>query len=166
MKDSPYDRLREISWQRKLTPEEEAQLSEWLTAHAEDQEDWELELRLNRELAGLPNVPVSTNFTARVLSSAQLEAASTERVPVGKATQGAWWLRWLPKAAVAAVVLAAGLLSYHHILETRREEVAQSVATISQLPSVPNPEVLKDFDAIAALSSTPAADEELLKLMQ
>jgi hypothetical protein len=31
---------------------------------------------------------------------------------------------------------------------------------------VPSPEVLKDFDVIAALSSTPPADEELLKVMQ
>jgi hypothetical protein len=31
---------------------------------------------------------------------------------------------------------------------------------------MPSPEVLKDFDAIAALSSTPPADEELLKVMR
>jgi hypothetical protein len=63
-------------------------------------------------------------------------------------------------------VVAAGLLSYHHLQETRREEVARSLTTLSRIPAVPGPDVLKDFDAIAALGSTPPADEELLKVMQ
>jgi hypothetical protein len=40
------------------------------------------------------------------------------------------------------------------------------VATVSSIPAVQSPDILKDFDAIAAMSSTPVADEELLKVMQ
>ena len=163
-KDPLYKHLREISWQRKLTAEEEMRLSECLAAHPEVHADWELETELNQVLGALPNVPVANNFTARVLDAASREAIADERTH--RRSHSAWWSRWLPKAALAAVVLAAGLLSYHHVQETRREEVARSLNTISQLPSVPSPEVLKDFDTIAAMSSTPPADEELLKVMQ
>src|SRR5262249_28834632 len=163
-KDPLYEHLREISWQRKLTPEEEMQLSEWLATHPEVHGDWESETELNRILEALPNVPVANNFTARVLDAVSREAITDERTH--RRSHSVWWSRWLPKAALAAVVLAAGLLSYHHVQETRREEVARSLTTISQLPSVPSPEVLKDFDTIAAMSSTPPADEELLKAMQ
>src|SRR5690242_7846211 len=112
MKDPLYERLREISWQRKLIPEEEAQLSEWLSAHPEALGDWESEVSLNQALAGLANVPVASNFTTRVLEAAKREAAAAGREQ--RQASNGWWLRWLPKAAVAAVVLAAGLLSYHH----------------------------------------------------
>lgn len=166
MKDPLYERLREISWQRKLTPEEEAQLAEWLAAHPEEQVDWDSEIDLNRLLESLPNVPVANNFTARVLDAAKREAAATERPHSKSLSPRAWWFGWLPKAALGAVVLAAGLVSYHHVQESHREEVARSLTAISQLPSVPSPEVLKDFDTIAALGSTPPADEELLKVMQ
>jgi hypothetical protein len=76
------------------------------------------------------------------------------------------WIVWLPKAAVAAVVLVAGLVSYGHFQSVKRAEWAASLATVSQVGSLPSPDVLSDFDAIAALGSTPAADEDLLKMMQ
>ena len=165
-KDWQYERLREISWQRPLTPAEQAELSQWLESHPEARDDWEADRNLTGALANLPNVPVANNFTSRVLAAAQREAAATARGQGRAPSPAQWWLRWLPKAAVAAVVLAAGLLSYHHVQESHREEVARSLTTISQLPAVPGPEVLKDFDAIAALGSTPPADEELLRVMQ
>jgi anti-sigma factor RsiW len=161
-KEPLYDQLREISWRRKLTPDEEALLAEWLAAHPEDRSDWESDLNLNRALAGIAPAPVPSNFTARVLAAAKRDAAFSER----SRSSGTGWLRWLPKAAVAAVVLAAGLLSYHHVQETRRDDVARSLSAISQIPSMPSPAVLKDFDAIAALGSNPSADEELLQVMQ
>jgi anti-sigma factor RsiW len=162
--DPFYQELREMAWRRKLTAEEEARLSEWLAAHAEAQADWDAESALNEALAALPSVPVATNFTTRVLASAKREAAGQQQG--GRSLHPVWWLGWLPKAAVAAVVLAAGLLSYSHLQSARRAEWAQSLATVSQVGSLPGPDVLKDFDAVAALSASPAADEELLKLMQ
>jgi anti-sigma factor RsiW len=165
-KDPLYEQLREISWRRKLTPDEEARLAEWLAAHPDDQSEWESEINLNRALAGIAPAPVPSNFTARVLAAAKRDAAVSQRADRRALSSGTWWLRFLPKAAVGAVVLAAGLLSYHHVQETRREEVARSLSAISQIPSVPSPEVLKDFDVIAALGSNPPADEELLQVMQ
>jgi hypothetical protein len=166
MKDPHYQKLCEISWQRKLTPDEQALLSEWLAAHPEDQADWESEALLNQSLASLPDVPVSNNFTARVVEAARLQAAMDERAAQPGATRFARWLQWLPKAALAAAVLAAGLLAYTHTQAAKRAEWAESLSALSEGPSLPAPEVLKDFDAIAAMSSAPAADEELLKAMQ
>jgi anti-sigma factor RsiW len=165
-KDPLYEQMREISWRRKLTPTEEAELSKFLATHPEAQADWEAESGLNQALQGLPNVGVANNFTARVVAEAKRQAAFGQRAPAG--SQGAWqWcLKWLPKAALAAVLLGAGLLSYHHVQDTKRAEWAESLAAVSQVPSLPSPEILKDFDAIAALGSTPPADVELLKVMQ
>ena len=164
--DPLYEQMREKSWRRKLDPEEEARLSEWLASHPEAQPDWESETALNEVLTRLPHVPVASNFTTRVVAAAQREADANL---AGKAAGGArvhWWWRWLPKAAVAAAVLMAGLLSYNHLQSVRRAEYAQSLATLGEVASLPSPEALNDFDAIAALSSAPTADEELLKLMQ
>jgi hypothetical protein len=162
-KDPLYEHLREISWRRKLTPSEQAQLNSWLADHPEAQSDWDLEVFLNEKLTALPNIPVASNFTARTVAAAQAEAARAGRL---RAAKPAWWHRWLPKAAVAAILLSAALLSYTHLQEAHREELARSVSTVSQVKSLPSPEILKDFDTIAALSSAPMADVELLKVMQ
>jgi ferric-dicitrate binding protein FerR (iron transport regulator) len=163
-KDPLYEHFLEISWQRALTPAEQARLGEWLAKHPEFDAEWEAESGLNRALEALPNMQVPSNFTARVLDEARRIAVGGEQVQASRRLP--WWSRWLPRTSVAAVVVAAGLLSYHHLQESRREEVAQSLTTLSQIPAVPGPEVLKDFDTIAALDSTPPADEELLKVMQ
>lgn len=164
MNDNPlYNRWRETGWRRKLTAEEEAQLADFLNAHPEAQADWESEAALNDLLASLPNVPVASNFTARVLAEAQ--RGDAHPAPAQRPSAVPWWKRWVPKTAFAGVVLA-GLISYHHIQSVERTERAQSLATLSEAGSIPSPDVLNDFDAIAALSSTPPADEELLRIMQ
>ena len=165
-KDRFFERLRETAWRRKLTPAEEQQLAEWLAEHPDAQNEWASEANLNEMLESLQDVPVSSNFTARVVQAAQSETRATVRRKFLLPGLMAHWMSWLPKAALASVLLAAGLASYLHMQAERRAEWAASLTTVAQLPPVPNPEVLKDFDAIAALSSTPPADEELLKVMQ
>ena len=164
--DPLYQQMREKSWRRKLNPEEDARLSEWLATHPEAQLDWESEMALNEVLTRLPHVPVASNFTARVVAAAQREADANLARRAAHGARAYWWRRWLPKAAVAAAVLMAGLLSYNHLQSVRRAEYAQGLAKLSEVASLPSPEALNDFDAIAAMSSAPTADEELLKLMQ
>jgi anti-sigma factor RsiW len=164
--DPLFNQWREIGWRRKLTAEEEARLTEWLGAHPEAQADLESDAALNDLLSALPNAPVASNFTARVLQAAEREESTRSRHQARARYSIPWWRRWAPKAAMAAAVLAAGLLSYDHFQSLRRAEWAQSVATVSQVAAVPSPQVLSDYDTIAVLSSTPSADEELLKIMQ
>ena len=164
--DPLYNNLLETGWRRKLTKAEAAQLRAWLSAHPDLRADWDLEAGLNTALDGLPDMPVATNFTARVMQAVEREAASHRQhsLPLRRFWQ--WRPRWLPRAALAGLLLGAGLFSYHEVRAARRAEMARSVATISSVPSLPSPQILKDFDAIWAMDPSPPADEELLMLLK
>jgi anti-sigma factor RsiW len=163
MNESDYNLLREKSWRGKLTPAEEASLRAWLAGHPETEADWELEGDLTRALEKLPDVPVPSNFTARVLQAVDRETAA--------AGPRANWMKWflrslLPKAAVAAVVLAAGFLTYHEQTTAKRQELVQGVKVVAGVSSLPGPEILQDFDTIRQMSTTPGPDQELIALMK
>ena len=162
--DPLFQQWRELSWRRKLTAAEEAQVRAWLAAHPEAQADWDAETALNDALSRLPEVPVATNFTARVVRTVEREMAATARERKGLGWQP--WKRWLPRAALAAIVLGAGLFSHHEVVASRRAKLVQSVAVVSKVSSLPSPAILEDFDAIRRLTPAPAADEQLLSLLQ
>jgi anti-sigma factor RsiW len=163
--DPMYQRLRELSWRRRHTGPEEAELRAWLSAHPEAQADWDAEARLNASLSHLPDAPVPGNFTARVLQAVERDAAAELRGREGKWL--VWpWRRWLPRVALAVVVVGAGFVSYQKVDAANRRKLAESVAVVSSLSSLPSPDILKDFDAIQALNSTPPPDEELLFVFQ
>src|SRR5215472_3160886 len=156
--DRPYDPLREANWRRPLGAAEEAELRAWLAAHPEAQADWEAELALSDALRRLPDAPLASNFTSRVLQTVERQTAaeSQRRGSHGSRWYRWLWLRWLPRAGVAAVVAVAGLVSYHHVADQRRaEKWAQPLEVVSGVP-VPTPEVLEDFDAIQAFNRAPA----------
>jgi len=159
MNESDYNSLREKNWRRKLTPAEEASLRAWLAEHPEAKGDREMDRQLTEALEKLPNVPVPSNFTARVLQAIErepmIERPSQNRLP--------WFLRsLLPKAAVAAVVLGVGLLTYHEHTLTKRAELARGEQVIAGV-HVPGPEILQDFDAIRQITGP---DPELIALMK
>jgi anti-sigma factor RsiW len=167
MNNNPlYDRMREQRWRRPLTAAEAEELKSWLAAHPESRPDWAAEAGLGAALDQLPDVPVASNFTARVLQAVEREKASAERQPLGWLAPGTWWRRWAPRVALAGLLVTTGAISYRHFETARQAEVALSVATISDVSSLPSPEILKDFEAIQALNQTPPADEELLALLQ
>ena len=163
--DPIYNRLRERSWRRQLTDAELAELRAWLAAHPEAQADWHAEAGLSAALGRLPDVPVPSNFTARVLQAAQREAAAELRRP--ELSLLTWLrLRWLPKVAFAAVVIGVGMLTYRQVQATHRQKLVESVAAVSAVSSLPSPEILRDFDAIQALRAAPVPDEQLLAVLQ
>ena len=162
--DPFYEKLREISWRRKLTSAEERELRDWLTAHPEAHERLELETGLTDALSKMPDVPVASNFTARVLQAVEREAKAEER-----AQNSQWKIlrklpRWLPRVASATVVVTAGVLAYMHnvSVEAHQRAAAQQVAGVP----LPSPEILTNFDAIRIVSATPAPDEQLLALFK
>jgi hypothetical protein len=169
--DPLYQQVREISWRRKLTAAEEGRLKALLLAHPELQAEWEAEAGLNAGLGRLPDAPVASNFTARVMQ--EVERQSARELKGRRAGWGLWqWqLRWLPRLACVLIVLGVVAVSYHHF-ETKAErvELARNVATVSDAISdssaLASPEVLENFDAIYALKPLPSADEELLTLLQ
>lgn len=157
--------MREKSWRRKLTAVEEAALREWLASHPESQADFELESRLTRALDRLPDVPMPSNFTARVLQAVERETGAASR-------SGRNWSHWffrslVPRVAVVAAILGAGLLTYHqHTTAAKRAELLQGVKMVAGVSSLPSPEILQDFDTIQQMGTTPGPDPEIIALMK
>lgn len=127
-----------------------------------DNRDNPWDARLDALLRALPDKPVASNFTARVLQAVERE--NTARP--GRRWRGEFRLHWLPRLAVTALALASCVFTYEVRTETRREQFARSVAAVTQVSSLPSPDMLKDFEAIRRLSPTPPADRELLALLQ
>jgi hypothetical protein len=177
MTDDPLSNpIRELSWRRKLSSADQARLRAWLADHPDAQLDWNSETALTKVLEQMPEFPVASNFTARVMQ--QVEREETREAK--RASRSGWgWLwhrRWLPRVALAVVVLSAGFFAYERaVVEPRmvkeqdlrvRIAKAQSLAEMPSVASVPDVDSLKDFDAIYALDPTPVADEQLVLLFK
>jgi anti-sigma factor RsiW len=164
MKDVRNEDLVRLSLRPELTPEEESQLESHFDSHPEARAQWEEERAVSRAVTALPNVPVSRNFTARVLQAIDLDQKAKERRKMPKP-----WLRmFLPRFAGAA---AAALLAFFGVHEWRafqQAKMAKDVWFITKdLRRVPDPEILQDFEVINSLRATPAAsDDELLIALQ
>jgi hypothetical protein len=157
MKDEPLqDPLRELVWRRKLTEAERA----GLRVPPETQADLELESLLTEGLARLPDAPMPSNFTARVLQVAERE----ERRPRTTGWQWAWRVL-VPRLAVGVAVMGIASLTYQRYEFNQRAQLAQNIARAARTQPLPSVEALKNFDAIQRMSQ-PRADEELLALLQ
>lgn len=164
MNDPLYHRLRESGWRRKLTPAEEAELRPWLAAHPEMQADWDDETALNEIMGRLPDCPVPSNFTARVMQAVEKEVSAR---PAPRAARWQWIRRaLLPNAVAAALVLGLVLVSREQRVVRQRSELARGVAAVSNVASIPDPQLLQDFDAIRSLGQAPPADDELIALLK
>lgn len=168
MNDVRHEELMRLSLKRKLTPEEESRLEAWLAANSKARAAWNEDRALGRALHSLPDVPVSSNFTARVLQAVELNERHEQRAAKRS------WLRVLwPRVAWG---LAAGLLACAGIIEYRvikGGQFAEAVKNVSgDLAALPAPEALEDFDAInhmrqaAVHSVAVTSDDDLLKAFQ
>ena len=158
MKNEPLQSsLRELLWRRRLTAAERAGLN----AQPEMQADLEIESRLSEVLARLPDAPVPSNFTARVLQAIERESARP------RATSWSWtWRVLVPRVAVAAVVVAfAGLWIHRYELNVHRAALAKKVVLVAAVQPMPSVDALKNFNAIQRMSQ-PHADDELLALLR
>ena len=165
MNDADYQQLVELSWRRKLTGAEEAELQKYLAAHPEAKAEWETDADLNRVLDGLPEAPpVASNFTARVVQAVERETAVSARAE-GWFARGRLW-NWLPRAAAACLVAGVVLLGYHEHQIKAREAMARRVADLARAVSA-SPELLANYDHIRRLGDTPPrADTNLLALLK
>ena len=155
MNQSEFDKLLQTAIERDLTDGELARLQRWLAANPADQAEWEA---LDHLLATLPDTPVATNFTARVLD--EVRRAETAHPALGQA----WWQRLLAPqfrlvqiTAAATLAMVIGGVGYQSHLNQSRAEMAAAVASIAEFP----PGFLADFEAIGAVAHADAIDEEL-----
>ena len=164
MNESIYHQLREISWRRKLTPEEETRLQSWLAAHPQRQAEWDQEQVLTDQLRHLSNAPLSSNFTSQVMQTLDAELARQERE--GRGAYG--WLQWLrklaPRLAPVSLALVVAVTAFVHYRNADHEKRVDSVAFVTSATDGLGPEILQDFEAIEKLPS--ATDEDLLAALQ
>ena len=117
---------------------------------------------LRKLLSHLPDAPVASNFTARVMQAVEQEE-SRHAHPWNVLTWN--WHSLLPRfAAAAAVVLFAGVAVHQHEIGNRRAEITKSVQLVASVKQMPTVEALQNFDAIQRMSRPAHADEELLAL--
>src|SRR5262249_44101529 len=109
MNETEYQTLLEIGWRRPLTFDEQARLEAWLAAHPEAQAQWEAEAALNRCLSQLSDVPVASNFTARVLEALDRPSPQRRRSPF---LEGLKSLFWRPVPQLAWALVLAGLVGW------------------------------------------------------
>jgi len=168
MNESIYQQLRETSWRRKLTPEEETRLQGWLAAHPDKQAEWELEQSLTEQLRHLADAPLSSNFTSQVMRTLDAELARQESRQ-GR-DGGRNWLQWLhkfaPRLAPVSLALVVAITAFVHYRNNDQEQQQKQLVDIVNLvvtaPDMPSPEILQDFDAIEKLPT----DEDLLAALQ
>jgi hypothetical protein len=118
---------------------------------------------LRELLSRLPDTPVASNFTARVMQAVEVEESRRTRKWNFIFSRHAF----LPRAAAAAVaVVFAGVAFHHYEIYSQRATLAQSVALVAESQPLPSMEALKNFDVIQRMGQPQHADEELLALMQ
>ncbi len=160
--DPVYQKLREISWRRPLNEAEQAEWRAWLLTHPEAQAEAEADAVLNAALAKLPDAPMPSNFTARVLQAIEQEQAAAARPKAPPTTS--WWHAFLPRLAVVCVVVLGGLGLWQQQRAKQKDltHVAREVASADLLS---DPNVLTHFDEIASLTPPEASPDEALLAM-
>lgn len=144
----------ESLWRRKLSEAERAALR--------GQPELELEARLTEALSQIPDAPVPSNFTARVLHAVEREEVLTAR--------RGWHWNWhslLPRVAVAAAILIfAGLSLQRYETHAHRVQLAKNVAMITARQPMPSLDALENLDVIQRMGASAHADGELLAALQ
>jgi len=163
MNEFDYKTLLEKRWRHKLTAAEEASVRAWLAQHPESKADWDLDAQLSEALEKLPNVPISSNFTARVLQAVEREA----KAPQSSSSRMPWFFRvLLPRAAVASLILAVGLVTYREHTSAKRAVLVQGVKMVAGVASLPDPDTLQNFDIIRQLPASMGPDRDLIEAMK
>ena len=169
MSNAEFDKLKETLWRRNLSSAEEAQGVETQGKDLGDRPELAMELQeeraLNRALDRMPQVLVSSNFTARVLQAVALEEAR-----ISRETKRGWpaWrvgFGWVSRLATAgiAVLMATGVIYQSRLNE--RTQRAKSVAEVSHMVTLPT-EWLENFEVISRLNIPAPVDEDLLAMLQ
>jgi negative regulator of sigma E activity len=152
MKNNPSE-PNESLWRGKLSAEALAALRA--------QPELEAEARLTAALSKIPDAPMPSNFTARVLAAIDLEEASVERSRPG------WnWRSLFPRIAVAmAVLLFIGVSVQRYETNSHRVALAQTLVRVASAQS-PSVDALENLDAIQSMSQSAHADNDLLAVLQ
>jgi anti-sigma factor RsiW len=162
MRENEFNDLKERAWRRRLNPNELEMMRKFLAGRPEAVEEIEREDRLSRLLEQMATVPVSSNFTARILANVRDEKASRPESANTPWVFRSWWVRF----AAGAAMVCAGFVSFQEFATAHRTQEAREVAAASQMAAVPPIEWLNDFDTIDRLDKVKLADDDLLSVLE
>jgi anti-sigma factor RsiW len=179
MKNPGYQDWLERAWRGDLPSGERAGIQAFLEAHPECRAEWESESRLNAALDSLPAVPVSSNFTARVVRASQWEQEREANREPGRLWS--WWtdLGWGHRTAMsggaAVLLLALGLWTHQFSQQRHRVELAEHTARLSRVAALVQPDLSPsntnlwlNFETIVRMpaASPPPGDLRLLAALE
>ncbi len=162
--DPAYQKLQEIAWRRPLTAVEQAELDAWLAQHPDAQSEAETEAALTHVLNQLPDAPLPSNFTARVLQAVQQEENAARR----KTTRPTWriWRGFLPRLVGASLLVLGGFAFWQH-RAAQQQQLAATAREVAEARLLVDPVLAKDFEIIAGLTpSEMVADDSLLAMSE
>lgn len=151
MKTPLPDPIQDLLWRQELTTEQRATLAAWLVKHPEARDAVAEEQILTGAIKRLPDAPVASNFTARVL--AELERLERRDQATVSPTVTVWrrFSTWLPRAAAAGLVIGLSVLAWHQHRATVHAELATSLAArVAEL----GPDVVENFDSVQRFAGT------------
>ena len=163
MNDADFRELQLEAQRRPLRADEETALRAYLAACPKARADWEVDFALNQVLRHLPDAPLSSNFTARLLQTLEQEERHRLRQPAWARWLRAGPWRWPARAALVGVVVLTSFGWYGHYQSVTRARLAESVETVYGMASLPS-DVLQNVDAIS--QAPPDVDVKLLAALQ
>ena len=122
----------------------------------------ELDARLTDALAKIPNAPVPSNFTARVMADIERAETQTARPQIWALN---WRVLWPRVAVTAAVLIFAGVSLQRYEIHVQRTAFAKNLALAARAPS-PGVDALENLDAIQRMSQSSHVDNALLAALQ
>jgi len=169
MKKRSYEDWIDLHWQRELTQEENRSWQSFLSHQPEFAAQWRLDQQLLLGVRSLNDIPLSNNFTSRVIRSVEhVQPAKLNPFPEKKVLTESWWSRFwalpLMRAAGVGLMLLLGVAIWQW--DPNAVNLVESVTTITEAETVPSVEELQDFDAIHGLAQSNAEiDWELVLAM-
>ncbi len=160
MKHEEFQELMELARRQPLTPDERARLDRFLEATPLARTDWAEDMALTRLMDRLPDAPLASNFSSLVMQAISLEERRVERE--NKPMSLHWWTHsWFARLGLASCVALVAVGGWYRHQLGERADLAESVATISEVAAIPSVEVLKDFEMIQLFGKVPpVADME------
>ena len=162
--DSAYDDLLATRWLRELQPDEQAKLEQLFASEPAYRTRWEEDMAIIEGLDGLPDVPVSSNFTSLVMQSLarRVDGTLADR---SEAKTVRWWERFgfVPRIGIGFALLLAVFGSFLQYKEGESTQLVESLALVTESETVPSLEELQHFEAIQMLAQVPVdVDWELI----
>ena len=163
---SEYEDLLSIRWIRDLNGRERDRLARLVSADPKWKARWEEDMAVLAAVRHLPDVPVSSNFTSRVVAA--LPCAPDESGPALLLPPKRSWFRrlsWAPKWGVGfglASLLALAVF-YGEYQRAKSMRLVESLTVITESKTAPTMEESKHSEFIQELAPVPLeVDWELI----